>query len=143
MQAQLFTVPPPTLGHLFFDVFDWLEELFEGSFDDEGVDVAVGTVDGPAGTPKQVGVGIEILIGTEARPPVPPEPSELPLEFEPPPREPRIRIRVVGTAELDDLLGGLVGGLPALPPTDFAFPLPSSGLDPIEPGIFVGIELRF
>lgn len=129
MGERLSSVPTPVLASFFFELFDRIKELVEPLFEGEGVEIAVGAVETPQETSGKGGIGIEILIGTREEGHVDPA---LLLSFDEPPKEPLIRIKVLGTVDLHALTEL---------PTDFTFP--PSGLARRDCGVFMGIEIEF
>lgn len=141
---QLLASSPVILAEFWlFDLLDWIKELLRPLFDNQGVDVTAGTVETSDGT--AAGVGIEINIdgsseAPEELPPPPPlrPPPDPPFPFEPPPKKPKIRIKVIPVFDLSDL----VDELPDFPPSNLgSLTLPS--IEPGDTGLFLGVEIRF
>lgn len=133
MGERLVALPAPVLASFLLDLFERLRELIGSLFDDEGVAIAVGTVEPPAAAAGWGGIGLEIDVGhRDGRALSPAELSRLPLDFDAPPREPTVRLRVLGTVDRRAL-----DGLPS------AFDLFLPGVLPRDPGVFVGVELQF
>ena len=132
-----------------FSLFSWIYEVLRRLFDDEGIDIKVGTADLPEGSPTHVAVGIEINIDLDDDKPEPPPtlPPADPFDVEPDDPfhwesgeddGPDIKIDLVIIHPLNDLTDDI--NIPnGFPGTDFDFGTPT--LEPGESGIGFGIKI--
>ena len=140
MANQLSLIVPFAFGGFWVSLFEWLKEVIGPLFDDEGVDLSVGTADTPPGTPTHGAIGLEFNFDfSDDTPglPTPSNPPGFPVEFDGVPDKPDVSIKLQLIFDLDEVT-------PTLPPTglsDFTFPSP--GLEPGDFGLGFSIEFNF